>query len=428
MGRSDFIVPCAFILFGAPGLQAADQSNKVDVSFTAASEYTDNTFKTATHHTGERQDNLGLLLNSQHSGEVLETTLTFDINHRSFSKDSDDDEITAEGLAQAIAQINQYLETTAYFSRKEVVSDPKQQTLLSNTDERSITGIDLQGTFAVTPVDRLILTPEVSLISYENASELDSKRYGINSLWQHSLSSVNDLTAGYSFTKIEYDSSQNDQNYERAFIGFNSELRLLSYSAEAGYNLINPAQGNETREPYYRFDITFDNSVHTLAASGSSIITDTSLGDGNLDPISDDTSTSGSSQQLDQLTREELAISYAYSQFCNICTIGADATWLQEKHVNLLIQNLEERSLSAFIRLNITPYSTVNFSISRKKADFEFDAISDYRETTALVNYKHQLSRQMTAGLFTRYEKRDSDIFARSYSELSGGMSLKYDL
>lgn len=417
------------VLLSASGAQAAaDFSDKLAIRFSANTEYTDNIFKTDANKKSERQDTFGAFINTQHNTDSAELLLDLGINHHTFSKDSEDSETSVEGLAQITAQLNRHLEAKAYINRKVVVSNPKQQTLISNTDEKTITGLDLKTSFDITPVDEFTLTPQASLVSYEDAPDLESKRLGINTQWTHRLSPISDIIAGYTYSEIEYDSSQNDQTYERGYIGYNSSLRILEYSVEAGYNLINPSKGNHTYKPFYRFDIDYDGGVHKLNISGSSIITDSSLGDGNIDPISADTTTAGSSEQLDQLTQDELSITYTFDQLCSTCFTGIDATWLQEEYLTLLSQNLEEYALSAFIQLQTTPRSSLNLRLTQTDVAFEFDSVSDYQETTTLLDFKYQLNPQMNAGIFTRYEKRDSNNQSLRYSELRGGLSLNYEL
>ena len=132
-------------------------------------------------------------------------------------------------------------------------------------------------TLPITGVDQLILSAEYSEIFFSKpkntnlqTAENDDTQSLLGSInWEHALSEITDITAGYQYQESERDDREQNLEFHRYFIGFSRSLRNLNYSLSVGSNTSEQEGQSSNRGLFYQADISKQSGANTFSASAS---------------------------------------------------------------------------------------------------------------------------------------------------------------
>ncbi|MGH1430282.1 MAG: hypothetical protein ACRBB4_04095 [Neptuniibacter sp.] len=411
----------AAVCFSSSHLSAATPS----IELTGTTGFSDNANKTAKNTAiDERQDIVGLNIKwEKRFDSNADVVLDYELEYEHFEEGSSDDELNINGDSSLNFTLASNLKAKLDHSIKQLLKDPGVAETNNNLEERNIYGAQLTADFSPSSKQTIFVTPSIQEIDYGSSSTQNSTRFGLTGTWQLNLSSNSYINAQYQTTKIDYDSNEPNQDYDQFLIGYGNTKRRLSYSADVGINRYS-SDSRDSEEPYLALNAAYKDNTHQLSLDASRILTDTSFGDGNQSDLL--SSIDGNRNELDQLLREKIKLSYSYYDLCRACTLKLGFEINDEQYLTSSVNDLKESIFSTGITYKWDSRTVINARFSHSGIAYKSQPSRDYDLEKTTVSFRKTIDRNWSWKLLTEYEARDSDATGESYSEIYAGISIGY--
>ncbi len=398
-------------------------------SVSVLSEESDNALKSSTDQINERQDRYDLRLGGEVTNSLIDFNAEYLATARNYAEKTQKNNKLLEGKSVLlIGKHNQPADLLVEHSRITVLKKPDATNLVENQDERDITSITPTLRGRISAVDNIYVKGKRTEVSYAENENKNSRRDGGVLGLEHSISATDNMQILIQQTDIQFDNAPLENYvYRSAEITYSTQLRQLSYSAQAGVNESIPENEEEVLRPKYAFDLRFNSGAQIFSFSLLQELTDASLGGGNKLVGGKQPSGNDSSQNLDRFERRHATASWNTQALCDTCSFTAGAYHIRDRYAPLE-QVSTQQGWNIGINYLLSQKSTVSSNFLKGESKFTDPTFGeDFKVQTIQVEFIHQLNDDFSVGCHASYEKRDSLSGGESYSERYIGASISYD-
>ncbi|WP_331344901.1 hypothetical protein [Cellvibrio sp. UBA7661] len=389
---------------------ATAQANDIKGSLSATSLFSDNTLKTRENPIEERQDFYKVGISADYANWLVDAEAKYEWVSRQYAEQSQPDDRYAEGNSSVIfGKEEDPLALELNHSRRILLITPDAVALAQNEQEREVISVLPEIRARVFAADRLFLSGEFMQVSFPDNELQDSQRDGAAFGWLHPLSAVSLLRLNARQQKISFEHfPAADYAFSSAMLAYGVELRKLKYGLELGYNQSKPEEGDKEGAPSYLLSISYLGGFNQFDLSASRVLTDTSLGNGNLEGVSGVPSSDGLTQAVNKIDRSSASLNWQTQIICTRCQFSIGLSGVEDDYLEK-----DETSVSVYARgrFTYTFSSASNLSLSVVKSDVDFDsqsAIRDHELNTVSVEYMYSFDNGLNARLGARKEERKS--------------------
>ncbi len=394
------------------------------LSLGAGVDHTDNSLKSL-NKMSELERSVDAVLTATHRGSDITTDVDYTVTRIDFDKDTQSDETTTEGDASiSYEQIKKTLIWTLSNSQRNIVRDKQFADTQDNRDQRSAT--QLQSTFIMRPstVDSISTSLSYTDIQYDDSSQRDSDSIGADIAWDRTLSATDNLLMNLAYSDIDF-GNQLDYKYYSAAVGYQVTLARLNYRLLLGYNEQDRDGDNNNGG---LLDAVFNYSYGGSSWSLSLLqeLTDTSQD-------SDDSGLSeldqfGASDVADSLERTSAEFTYSNTILCGVCGFSLSLLGEQERF-DSFDNDSDEVAVSSSFSYQLSRLTRASADVEYRQFTFKGNNTrTNYDIIVYGLNMSRLLTKDLSVSLRFAYEERSSDSPAEDYDELSGGISLTYQL
>lgn len=427
MNNRVFMLP---LIVGTAVSASLVQALEFDAKGDLRVEYSDNARRASDDKVSELQEEISLELAGSHAGERVTADFRYRADRRFYNEDSQDDKSTLEGVATLRwEQIAQALFWDLEHRRKDVMRDNALVDLQENRDERDITTLSPLLILRLTDVDSLQTRLNYTMITYREADDLDSTRYGGSLTWAHRFSMTDSLFVTAESNEVDFDSNfQEDYRYDALTVAYSAQLARINYTVTLGYNAANRDAGNDFKGPIYGLDARFDDGLNEWYARLDSRITDSSMGDANrsiFDGIDVSDTTLGRADIVKKTFAEIGVVSQA---ICSSCQIGAAVFYDQEDYDTQPRDN-DEYGIELDGSYRLSPQSALRASYRFRTVTYSgaSNLRSDYDQHEFLLEYSRRLTSDLTGEAYVgRSQREGGGTFGQDYDENIIGIRLSY--
>lgn len=419
------LVPLASAIATA---QTTQQGPAWTASLGLETEHTDNALRTRNDQISERQDELNLRVGTDYENSWMELEADYNASERRFDKDTQRDQGRVEGQASLrLGKEEDAADLLISNSRRTELNAPDDQDLLSNTDEREVWSLVPTLRWRASSANTLMLQGNYADISFGGSGERDSDRLGASVLWQRQLSATDSLTLRAQQTDIGFAARPDlDYRLSNISIAYQTQLRSLGYRVQVGYNESDPDNGESFSDPSYELELNYQLGAHRFELYADRFLTDNSAGNSNRGDFDDFNPRDSATDQLDQLERSNLELTWRTEIFCARCDFSLQLFY-EDSDFQEELEDRTEVGARAQLGYRLTDRSSIDFSVQRRTQEFDSSVErSDFDRDEFRVNYRYNRGRGFGWSLFASYEERDSDNPTQSNTETLVGLRLDY--
>ena len=360
---------------------ATAQANDIKGSLSATSLFSDNTLKTRENPIEERQDFYKVGISADYANWLVDAEAKYEWVSRQYAEQSQPDDRYAEGNSNVIfGKEEDPLALELNHSRRILLITPDAVALAQNEQEREVISVLPEIRVRAFAADRLFFSGEFMQVSFPDNELQDSQRH---------------------FPASDY-------AFSSAMLAYGVELRKLKYGLELGYNQSKPEEGEKEGAPSYLLSISYLGGFNQFDLSASRVLTDTSLGNGNLEGVSGVPSSDGLTQAVNKIDRSSASLNWQTQIICTRCQFSIGLSGVEDDYLEK-----DETSVSVYARgrFTYTFSSASNLSLSIVKSDVDFDSqstIRDHELNTVSVEYVYSFDNGLSARLGARKEERKS--------------------
>lgn len=416
-----------------PSVVAGDD---LKLSISGTSKFTDNARKVSTNKIDERQDKLSLGVSSIYQNNYTDINFDYTASRYTYSEDTQDTQDSLEGHADIkLGKPNDIFGLLLSHSQSIVLKNSSSIDLQENTDERQILTVRPDLSLRLSGVDRLILSAEQTEVKYRSNTGVDSKRSGLSSRWAHQLSSIDNFSLSLNSVDVEFkDRPINDYSFKSATVAYKANLKRLSYRVEAGYNQMvrtdSDGFGQNLRKedydsPTYNVDLGYVHGDNQFAMNARQILTDTSIGAGNLTG-SGSGNVESSKKIFDRYELTTAGINWSNGGVCEVCTVGLSLSAKKEVY-EILPEDGLQLSARIFFDYSLSALSSLKITLSQEDYNYDDSALlADYGIIRSKLSYSYLSALGINLGLYAQLSERTSDVGLREYDENSVGINVRY--
>lgn len=397
----------------------------------------------------ELESSIGLGLNISQDNQRLDFTGNYSLNYLNFDNNTSSDRSQITGNSDfVLSVIEQRFDWLAAHNITETSPSRREANNTADDQERRqqlTTGPFV--TLPITGVDQLILSAEYSEIFFSKpkntnlqTAENDDTQSLLGSInWEHALSEITDITAGYQYQESERDDREQNLEFHRYFIGFSRSLRNLNYSLSVGSNTSEQEGQSSNRGLFYQADISKQSGANTFSASASRQLTESSLGLNSLRFDSElrtpDTSQLGAGQTLDNSTIDGaveitfLSMDYTSTALCKLCSYGAELSYIDSDYENEASEDDVVNAARLFFNYRLSTRLTAEFQTGIENTEFlTTDQTDDRSDTSLYFSWNASPRLNIRAGGGYAQEDSETDPSNGSYDNYYASISFDYQL
>ena len=399
----------------------------VNATYNDNANFSDESDPDAEEPLGELQLLYELALITRVQREWAEVDLGYNASLREFKEDSQNDQELWSGNGRITLGNDDFpLEFSAFHSVNEIVrsaanpqdqDDTQRQQLLEATIDARVFELErdtlnIFATYGENEVDRLPLN---------NSEQMD-----IGLSWQHSLSSISDLTFNYLYTDIDFELSDlADFSTHTGSISLERRLRQFRWGLTLGVTQVQPISGDNYSEPTYALDLALELQRHNLQLNVTEEITDSAdLNNLNNSIVqADDLLVDAAGQ--DQVLNRQISASWTYG-FCLRCLLRVNLIHNNNEFQNLENNNFSNQILNANLNYNLNRRlaAIVGYRSNRIQYDDDTDFVGVTRGVTSLT-LAYEIITDMQARIFVEREDWKNDA-SDKYIANAYGIGLSY--
>ena len=376
---------------------------------------------------GELQFLYELALATQVQREWTQVDLGYSASLREFREDSQSEQELWNGNGRITLGNEDFpLEFSLFHSVNEVVrsaANPEDQddtqrqqrfeaTIDARVFELERDTLNLVATYGENEADRLPLN---------NTEEVD-----IGLSWQHSLSSISDLTLDYLYSDIDFEfSDQADFRTHTGSVSLVRRLRQLRWGITLGYTQVEPNIGDNYSEPTYGLDLALELQRHTFQLNVAGEITDSAELNNLNNPIvqADDLLVDAGGQ--DQVLNRQISATWTYG-FCSRCLLRTNLIHNDNEFQNLENNDFSNQILNASLNYNVNRRvaAIVGYRSNKIRYDADTNFVGVTRGVTSLT-LAYEIITDMQAQVFVEREDWENDA-GDQYIANAYGIGLSY--
>ncbi|MDX9874545.1 MAG: hypothetical protein RBS88_06510 [Spongiibacteraceae bacterium] len=393
-------------------------------------EHSDNARRSSDEKISELQEQVALEVGGVHAGERVTANFRYRAERWFFSEDSQSDRTSLEGLASVRwEQIEQALFWDLEHSRKDVLRDNALVDIQENRDERDLTTLSPLLVLRLTDVDLLQARLNYTLVTYREAEDLDSERYGGSLSWLHYLSPTDFFSVTAESSEVDFDSRlQEDYRYDALTLAYSAQLARISYTVTVGYNSADRDRSGDFSGPIYGLDVRFNDGLNEWYAHLDSRITDSSLGDANrsiFEGINVNDTTLG---RADVMKKTLMEVGVESQAICSVCRVGA-AIFFDREDYDTQPRDNDEYGIELDGTYRLSQQSALRASYRFRSISYSGsnNPRSDYDQHEYLLEYNRRITNNFSGEIYVGRSERDgSGQFGQSYDENIVGIRLSY--
>ena len=441
------IITATFSLFWAA---LAPQISAMDYS---VSLFTNNQYDTDGGLNGRKQEelesNIGLGLNISQENQRLDFMGNYRVSYLNFDNNTSSDRSRITGNSDFVFSVfEQRVDWLASHNITETLPSRREANDTADDQERRqqyTTGPFV--TLPITGVDQLILSAEYSEIFFAEpkntglltAENDDTQSLSGNINWEHALSEVTKLTAGYQYRESERDNRGQNLEFNRYFLGISRSLRDLNYSLSVGSNTSKQEGQSSNSGLFYQADISKQSGANTFSASVSRQLTESSLGLNSLsfdsELIAADTSQLGAWQTLDNSSIEgalEITffnMDYTSTAMCKLCSYGAELSYLDSDYKAADSEDEVVNAARLFFNYRLSARLTAEFQTSIENTEFlTTDQTNERSDTSLYLSWNASPRLNIRVGSGYAQEDSETNPSSGSYDNYYASVSFDYQL
>ncbi|MGS2724316.1 hypothetical protein ACVBEJ_11270 [Porticoccus sp. GXU_MW_L64] len=414
---------------------AADVSFSVDLE----SLYTDNAQRIGAGNVSERQDRLSLSTDISHQNSWLNANINYRATQLLFDKDSQEDRLELDGQADFLfgsetGRFNVSLNN----SKRQVLSNPSQTAIADNLQTRDVTTIEPRLNIFQDQADTFSVVGTYSIVNFDRnesaQTSFDTTTTGASLSWARRISKVDTLTLTAQHQDIEYDDLiGQDYQLQSALLSYSTQLRQLSYTIAAGYNVSKPDIGEDDSSPRWEISVQYDSGANVFSFLSEAAQTDPSRGNQNQLLL-------GSTDQLSlgngittiagTFDRKSHTLTWTNSSLCKRCTVTLTGGLSSEDYSEQSTLNSDNDQLLASIRWGYQLTRASNLSASFTYRDTDFDSatapLSGFDSNSIQIAYNRQIAENFSLRLNATQTDRSGEVTPGDFDETSVSVAVSY--
>lgn len=426
MNKQQLVSCCS--LLALMGASSPTLANDFGATLAITTEQTDNALKTQDDKIKERQDIIDLGFFAEYENSLIVLDSNYLASMHQFAKDSQEERTTVEGDTRLrFGKENQFADLLLVHSRRSIRSSAEQIDILSNRDERQILSAIPTLRTSLGSNDRVLLQGSFSDIDYRLNEERNAESQGAALIWQRQMSPIQRLDSSVQYSNVTFDAVPGrDYEYQNAAVAYSVTLRQFSYLVEVGYNASKPEQGEDYSSPSFRAELEYAPGFNRFTLFAAQRITDTSAGDSNRGELGGTVPGDVGSENLDQIERRSLELSWQSQMLCERCELSANINSRQDKFLTLE-NDLEEAGVGLGFSYRFSQAARISINVDRREQRIE-DLIIDEKITLdrSNIEFEYDFVSELNARLYVEHEKRTSESELTGYKEMVAGLSLDY--
>ena len=401
--------------------------------------YTDNARRIDTGNLSERQDRLSLSTDISHQNSWLSANIGYRLTQLLFDKDSQDDRLELDGQADLLfgneaGRFNVSLNN----SKRQVLSNPSQTAIADNLQTRDVTTVEPRFNIFQDQADTFSITGTYSIVNFDRnesaQASFDTTTSGGSLSWARKISKVDTLTLSAQHLDVEYDDLVGqDYQYQSAVLSYSTQLRQLSYTIAAGYNVSKPDIGEEDSSPRWEISAQYNSGANVFSFLSEASQTDPSRGNQNQLLL-------GSTDQLSlgngittiagTFDRKSHTFTWANTSLCNRCTFALTGSLSSEDYSEQATSNNDNDQLLASISWSYQLSRISDLSASFTYTDTDFDSasapLSGFDSNTIQIGYSRQIAENFSLRLNASQTDRSGEVTSGDFDETSVSVAASY--
>lgn len=355
------------------------------------------------------------------STQYLDFNIDYSLENTTYKNNLQEDNTVATGTAYLELFIRPRLLSWEASAISEELRRSRQDANISNNrEQRNIFSTGPNWHYSITSVDEFTLNSRYLKSKYSDTSASNQERISHSANITHRLSTHQSVRFSYSISKSEFDNNLSDSiSKETTYISFNSKNSTLDWFLKLGYNRSEQKPQLELNSPFYQADISYSKNGHQASLSLINLITDSTLGIGDI--LVEDSSNQFSGMdsnftEIDIVKRNIAQLSYTNLNICNLCEFSST---LEFDEQNFQTQNNDEDSLSASLNFSYGLSRFTSSGIHWSQQEINFNT-RDRKDTITIygLSIDHDLSRNSNLNFRLQNEERKSDEITSNYKEL----------
>lgn len=404
-------------------LYALDISGNVGVEV----KHTDNSLKSANNERSDLEQRALGVIKLDHTGDAVSAAADYSGEHTVFDRSTQSNETSVTGNALlTYKQIPKTLIWTLRNTRVNVVKDQALADVQANREDRSISSGSGQWLLRPSGVDTIGTTATYTDVRYQHTSQQNSHRTGGELSWNHLFSKIDSMAIRGSYQHVNFKAAANDYKYYLGTIGYSAALSRLSYSVAVGYNESKRDSGN-VNGGYVNATANYNDGPTSVDLTLTRELTDTSLGNGNVDVSALNTYDSSSNNRVDIYERTAVDLAATFVSICDSCTVQA-ALLYENDDYQQVNNDSEESASNLSLSYRITRLVSIAGKVGYRHFNFtNGNPRADYDTYDAGISVNQRVFRALSVRYFVNYENRKSVLVTQNYEEFSGGLAVRYN-
>ncbi len=418
------VKPGALLLSLMSGMASAQQ---LSGHISASSGESDNAYKSETNVLTERQDSYEIALAGEYNNQFLSATAEYTGLDQRFAEHSQEDKRTLDGSASLmLGAPSDPVDLQLKHSRHTLLSAPDDINITTNQDEREIVSIIPRVKKRISAADMLLASVDFTQIDFTKNELNNSKRTTAALSWLRRASKVSSINLQAQQSDINFDNFDSaDYRYTNAVVVYSTQLRNLSYSLAVGYNRSERDSGDNYGSPTYAVSTGYKTALHSFKLMSSKAITDSSMGNGNIQGVNQNPINDGSFK-VDQIDRINTELSWGTQILCIKCTLGFSLHQNRDDYLLLADEGRQEGGSASFAYA-FSENIKASYRASDMKQRFVGSLIGrDYDYKTQRLDLGIGFAESFNFRIFMEIEDRDSDDNDRTYNEEFVGAAISY--
>lgn len=389
--------------------------------------HTNNSNKVSVDESSDVEQTVDASVTANHQTSSLTFDLNYDASETRFKHDTQRDESAVNGNASLDwSQVPNLLSWHVDHSVRDLLRGKSLVNTQENREGRSITTGSGSLSTRLGQANTATLTAIYSGVRFEDSNQLDSDRVGATLNLDRSLSAVSNLFLSGSYNEVDFDNRQNNYHYVNSQLGYSAQLSRLSYTIQLGYNEQTLESGKTFDGTSFNLNARYRDAGTTWSATARRQLTDTSRGNNNLSISGLSSSATLTTAEVYERTAAEL--SYSNSNICAGCNWDVRLLGETERYESESNDN-DELAVSTGMSYQWTQLVSLGGNVQYRKVNFNgLVAAADYDVVNYRINMGFALGKNLSMSVAVGFEDYDSDVDTRDYDELTGGLSLFYQI
>lgn len=358
---------------------------------------------------------------------ALETDMGYQLQHRDYVDDVEDDETAVDGKAALKWHaLPRHLDVILQHQVSQTQTNLRTTDTPSNRERRSILTGGFDGFIRFTPVDDIVISPRYTDVKFSESDQSDSQRSQVDVSWVHALDGVSRFSFGGGVGKSAFDENGRDYDFTSVLVGYQAALARLNYSISGGISKFDRDEGDNVDGHILRADINYATDTFDVGANVASELTDTSFGlAGNTFQLEGFTPSDTNFDQVDILQRSQVDL-YWRQRIDASTSLNVGFGAVKDDYETT---TQDEEVIYASVDGNrvLNSYWTIGTGARFERVEFTDDPLgSDYDETTLQINGRYQATQRLDFRLTIMRVDRSADSSAAEYTDNVVAMTVNY--